>query len=248
MILNVLFLSIFTVSCDLLEQQITQSQFSGLTPPYISMKNREAQWVFYNLNNQIEYFSLGEDTLEANVVTGTFMRSYSIPEMNQEGLTILSKRFSNGSKNLDLGGKFSVLDCEPYVQPENFKNIADDLYSSYPDDASRIKEVWNMVTQLCPYTDEKTAFTPRLPLETLLFGGGDCKDLAILTASILKEMSPSWKVEFVYMDSDNPSSLKTPNHVLVFVDTGTYKTFVESTEKEIMNPYQNVHGFYLEIK
>jgi hypothetical protein len=168
--------------------------------------------------------------------------------MNQQGLTVLSQRFTNGSKNITLGGKFHGLDCNPYVQPDNFKLLVDNIYSSFPDDASRIKEVWNMVTHLCPYTNETTSFTPRLPLETLLFGGGDCKDLAILTASILREMSSSWTVQLVYMDSDNPTSYKTLNHVSVFVDTGTYKTYVESTENEIMNPYQNVDGFYEEIK
>jgi len=217
---------------------------SAITPPYIAMKNRQAQWFFYNLDNQIDGYSLDADTLEANVVAGTLMRKLSIPEMNQLGLTSLSQRFTNGSKYINLGGQSNRLDCEPYVEPDNFKTIADDFYSSYPDDASRIKEVWNMVTQLCPYTNETTASTPRLPVETLLFGGGDCKDLAILTASILREMSSSWKVEFVYMDADNPTSYKTINHVSVFVDTGTYKTFVESTEKEIMNPYQSVKGFY----
>ncbi len=246
-ILAILILSVLSVSCT--QMQSLQNQLSSaITAPYIIMKNRQAQWFFNDLDNQIKGFSLDEDTLESFVVVGNIMRGMTIPEMNQEGLTTISQRFTNGSKHVNINGQFTCLDCIPYVEPENFKPIADDINSNYPDDASRIKEVWNMVTQLCPYTSETTAFTPRLPFETLLFGGGDCKDLAILTASILREMSPTWKIEFVYMDSNNPTSDNTINHVSVFVDTGTFKTFVESTDTETMNPYQNVDGFYEEVK
>lgn len=226
---------------------LVQQNEGAVVPPYIIMKNRQAQWFFTNLNNQTESYYLDEDTLESHVVSGAFMRELTIPEMNQEGLTMLSQRFTNGSKTIELGGQFTCLDCRPYVQPENFRLIADNINSSYTDDASKIKEVWNMVTQLCPYTNETTQFTPRLPLETLLFGGGDCKDLAILTASILREVSPSWTIQFVYMDSNNPTSYQALNHVTVFVDTGNYKTFVESTEGQVMNPYQIVNGFYINV-
>lgn len=128
-----------------------------------------------------------------------------------------------------------------------FQNMAQSFYTRYSDDESRIKEVWNMVTQLNRYTSEVIE-TPRLPLETLLLGGGDCEDLAILSASILKEMSPAWKVNLVYMDCANEINPEILNHVTVHVDTGTYKTFVECTQGNIMSPWEQVNGFYLEVK
>lgn len=225
---------------------LLKSTEGAVVPPYITMNGRKASYAFRNLDKEIESWSWDVETLEENTILGTFMRRIGISELNQLGLSSIAQRFVNGTKYIDLGGEFTSIDCRPYISKENFLNSASSFYSKHTDDESRIKEVWNMVTQLCPYTRELKE-TPRLPLETLLFGGGDCEDLAILTAGILKAMSSNWTVELVYMDADNPTSCKTINHVSVFVDTGTYKTFVESTQKDNMSPYQSVDGFYLKI-
>jgi hypothetical protein len=210
------------------------------------MNGRIASFSFRDLDNQIESWSFDVETLEANTVLGTFMRLMDISELNQLGWTDISQRFNNGSKYVSLGGSFISTDYRPYIRKENFQNDSFIFYSKHTDDESRIKEVWNMVTQLCPYTGEMKE-TPRLPLETLLFGGGDCEDLAILTTSILKAMCSDWTVQLVYMDADNPTNIQTVNHVSVFVDTGTYKTFVESTQKVSMSPYKSVDGFYVNV-
>jgi hypothetical protein len=225
-----------------------QSKLEGaIVPPYITMQDRKATFAFRNLDNKVVSASYDVEALELTTVKGTLMRNLEISEMNSLGLGILAQTFINSSKYVNLGGKFNCIDCRPYMQKENFLDWASsNFYIKHPDDESRIKEVWNMVTQLCPYVGELKE-TPRFPLETLLFGGGDCEDVAILTASVLKAMSSSWNVQLVYMDGDNPTSCKTINHVIVFVDTGTYKTFVESTQKVIMNPYQSVDGFYIKL-
>ena len=103
-----------------------------------------------------------------------------------------------------------------------------------------------MVTQLNTYSED-IEDTPRLPYETLLEGGGDCEDLAILTASILKAVNPEWNVSLVYMDLDNPTDLKDLNHVTVYVETNEISTFVEPTSKTQMDPFGTVDGYYLEI-
>jgi len=228
------------------QDELTTALEGAIVPPYITMNGRKASYSFRNLNDEIESWSFDVETLESNTLMGTFMRNLQISDMNRLGLTDIAKRFVNGSKYVNLGGKSTSIDLRPYIFKDNFFKITPDLYSRYSDDETRIKEVWNMVTQLCPYTGELKE-TPRLPLETLLFGGGDCEDVAILTASILKAMSANWTVELVYMDSDNPASYKTINHVSVFVDTGTYKTFVESTQKVIISPYESVDGFYINV-
>jgi hypothetical protein len=228
------------------KEQLESALEGAIVPPYITMNGRQATFAFRNLDNDIEYWSYDVETLEANTITGTFMRGLDISELNRLGLSSIAQRFTNKSKYVKLGGKFTCIDCRPYIVKENFQNWAPAFYSKHIDDESRIKEVWNMVTQLCPYAGELKE-TPRLPLETLLFGGGDCEDLAILTASILKGMSSDWTVQLVYMDSDSPSNCKTINHVSVFVDTGKCKTFVESTQKDNMSPYEIVDGFYVKV-
>lgn len=217
----------------------------AIVPPYIVMNGRKASFSYRNLSNDIESWSWDVEVLEANTIHGTFMRNLTISDLNRLGLTDITKRFYNGSKYVNLGGKSSI-DLRPYIFKDYFLNVSSNLCSRHTDDESKIREVWNMVTQLCPYVGELKD-TPRLPLETLLFGGGDCEDVAVLTASILKAMSSSWTVQLVYMDSDNPTDLKKLNHVTVFVDTGTYKTFVESTQGVNMSPFQSVDGFYVDV-
>lgn len=235
-----------TAALEQYQNELTTALEGAIVPPYITMNGRKASYSFRNLNNEIESWSFDVETLEANTVTGTFMRNLDISELNQFGLGIISQRFNSGSKYVNLGGRFRVLDFRPYIVKENFQNSTAEFYTRHTDDESRIREVWNMVTQLCPYTGEMKE-TPRLPLETFLFGGGDCEDLAILTASILKAMSPNWTVQLVYMDSDNTLDPQNMNHVSVFVDTGEYKTFVESTQKGVMSPFQSVDGYYINI-
>lgn len=236
----------FSSELEQAKNQLQNALDGAIVPPYITMNGRKANFAYRTLNDKVEYWSLDVETLESNTLAGTFMRNLQIADMNRLGLGTLAQRFINGSKYINLGGKFTRIDLRPYIIKENFQAPASTFYSRHTDDESRIKEVWNMATQLCPYVGELKE-TPRLPLETLLFGGGDCEDVAILTASMLKAMSSSWTVEFVYMDSDNPASYKTINHVSVFVDTGNFKTFVESTQKDKMSPYQSVDGFYVKV-
>ena len=220
----------------------------AIVPPYITMDGRlryTQSFSFRNLNNDIESWSWDVEVLEINTIYGTFMRKLTITEMNRLGLTDITKRFYNGSKYVNLGGKSSI-DLRPYIIKDNFLNVASHFYSRHTDDESRIREVWNMITQLCPYVGELKD-TPRLPLETLLFGGGDCEDVAVLTLSILRAMSSSWTVQLVYMDSNNLTDFQNLNHVTVFVDTGTYKTFVESTQGNNMSLFQIVDGFYVDV-
>jgi hypothetical protein len=80
-----------------------------------------------------------------------------------------------------------------------------------------------------------------------LLGGGDCEDTAILAASILDAMPTDWKVQLVYMDADNPQDPQTINHVLVYVDTGEYQTYIETTSNQQMTPYTQVEGFYVTV-
>ncbi len=224
------------------------TQFEGaIVPPYLLVESREVNLVFRNLDGNVENWHWGIEALETSIIWGWFMREVDISTLNYLGWHDVANRFSTGSKYVQLSGQGRYLDFRPYIMEDIFEPIASEFFSRHPDDESKIREVWNMVTQLNTYSKEITE-TPRLPLETLLLGGGDCEDLAILTASILKAMSSEWNVKLVYMDGDNPTNINEINHVTVYVDTGRYKTFVESTQGEIMNPWEEVDGFYLEVQ
>lgn len=223
-------------------------QFEAATvPPYLLIESREVNLVFRNLDGELEYWNWKVEALEASVFLGYFMREMDISDLKYLKLYDIANRFSTGSKYIQLKGQGSHLDFRPYIMEDVFEPIASEFFSRHPDDESKVREVWNMVTQLNTYCEDVTE-TPRLPLETLLLGGGDCEDLAILTASILKAMPAEWNVKLVYMDIDNPTNINEVNHITVHVDTGKYKTFVESTQGEIMCPWEEVDGFYLELQ
>jgi len=219
----------------------------AVVPPYLLVKGREVNLVFRNLDGDVEYWSWKAEALEASVIMGQFMREVDISALQYLELYDIANRFTTGSKYVQYGERGNYLDFRPYIKEDNFEPIASEFFSQHSDDESKVREVWNMVTQLNIYCEEAME-TPRLPLETLLLGGGDCEDLAILTASILKAMSADWDVELVYMDSENPTALEDINHVTVYVDTGKYKTFVESTNAETMCPWETVDGFYLDLQ
>jgi FtsZ-binding cell division protein ZapB len=227
--------------------QIHTTFEGAIVPPYLLVEDRKVNLVFRNLNGELEHWYWGVEALEASIIKGQFMREINVSDLNYLGLHDIANRFTKGSKYIQLSGQGRFLDFRPYVIKEPFEPLASDFFSRHSDDESKIKEVWNMVTQLDTYSKEITE-TPRLPLETLLLGGGDCEDLAILTASILKAMSPEWDVSLVYMDADNPAKFSKLNHVTVFVDTGKYKTFVESTQGHVMSPWVQVDGFYFKVQ
>jgi len=228
-------------------QNLPEILEGAIVPPYLLVENRNVYIVFRDLDNNIEHWYWDVEALEASVILGQFMRKIDIPTLEYLGLRDIANRFPTGSKYVQMKEQGRCLDYTPYVMEGYFKTIASEFFSRHYDDESKIREVWNMVTQLNAYSKEITE-TPRLPLETLLLGGGDCEDLAILTASILKAMPAEWDISLVYMDLDNPMEINEVNHVTVYVDTGEYRTFVESTRGDIMSPWEEVNGFYLEVQ
>jgi len=68
-------------------------------------------------------------------------------------------------------------------------------YNRHQTDQGRIRAAWNFVTRLNDYVGEIEE-TPRFLLETLLMGGGDCEDSAILLGSSLYSMAPERDVTF----------------------------------------------------
>lgn len=162
----------------------------------------------------------------------------SLKDIKEDGKQYLE--LDNGNKDI------TVMDFRPYVDDSGFENVVKDLYYQIGDDEEFINEIWYMVAQLTTYSSDIEE-TPKYPHETLLSGGGDCEDTSILVASLLKAVPKNWDIELVYIDADNPENPKTVNHVIVYVDTGSDKYFIETTSKTEMNPYGEVEGWYFKI-
>jgi len=203
-------------------------------PPYVVIENRNAYMVFKASDGTLHNWTIGADALEAQILYGWYKRSFDLEYLN---LT-----------DNKTGEVHRVVDFRPFVVENNFENVMRDLYHELGDnDEKFIYEVWYTVTQLTTYCSE-TKETPRFPLETMIGGGGDCEDMAILIASMLKAAPAKYRVELVYMDADNPTDPKEVNHVLVWVETPSgYKTFVDGTSKTDMCPFREIDGWYLEV-
>ncbi|MFQ3275253.1 MAG: hypothetical protein ACI9LV_000227 [Candidatus Nanohaloarchaea archaeon] len=218
----------------------------GIYPPYVVAHNRTFEVAFNYSDGEKDYYLYDGETFSAQIMNGNYMREMSVQQMKYLDLDYLADRFKNDTKYRELGDYGTYYQLEPFIVPENFEHSSHHIYSKYDSDKERVREVWNVVTQVNTYSPELEE-TPRMPLETLLMGGGDCEDTAILAASMLEAMPADWDVKLLYMDSNNPQNPENINHVLVYVDTGDYQTFIETTSDTEMNPYEEVEGYYVDI-
>ena len=134
----------------------------------------------------------------------------------------------------------------------SFTNVIDDVYHNSENNAEFIVNVWYIVSQLTVYdVDVNAQSEGRYPLETLIRTGGDCEDLSILIADMLRssKYTKDWTIQLVYMDSDNPQDPQTLNHVVVYVYDGEYEYVIESTGSpdEYWNYYSNIDGWYFDV-
>lgn len=242
------------------------------TPPYVQIENRTVYAVFKASDETLHRWSVPLESFETSVKMGYYKREI-IPEM----LVPMMEKFYEailpivifaggdpadydypsvfrplGIQYIDLrdnetGEIHRIVDFRPFVDEQPFTKVISDLYYGLADDEDFVHEVWYVVTQLTTYHSEIEE-TPRFPLETLIGGGGDCEDMAILIASMLKAAPANYVVKLVYMDSDNPTDAKEVNHVIVWVETPSdYKTFVDGTSHTEMCPFTLVDGWYFEV-
>ncbi len=164
-----------------------------------------------------------------------------IEDWKSEGIQYIDLRDS------ETGEIHRVVDFRPFVDEQPFSKVIPDLYHELADDEDFVYEIWYIVTQLTTYHSEIKE-TPRFPLETFIGSGGDCEDMAILVASMLKAAQANYTIKLVYMDADNPTDSQEVNHVIVWVETPTgYETFVDGTSKTVICPFTEVDGWYFEV-
>ena len=131
----------------------------------------------------------------------------------------------------------------------SFDGVIDDVYDNSNSNSDFIYEVWHIVSQLTVY-DPDIGEYPRYALETLTRGGGDCEDLAILIAEMLKSSAHTgdWTIQLVGIDSKNPTDYQKLDHVIVYVADGQYSYHIEATGSPSWDYYPNgVNGYVYDV-
>lgn len=199
---------------------------TALTPPYASISARELSLVFYLLDGSIENW-----TLPVDIYRNWIQR----PEPT-DTVTLNT-----------VNGPIVAVDFTKFVRPSTFENVVTDVYENSVDEWEFAKEAFNIATQLTVYSED-IGEDPRWPVETFVEGGGDCEDLSILYATILKASPYPYEVEIVYMDSDNPTDPQTLNHIIVSVATDDWRILSECTNDEGFDYYERVVGWYFDVQ
>jgi hypothetical protein len=144
------------------------------------------------------------------------------------------------------GKTYPVRDFTKFADSTSFAKVIGSLYSNAGSDYQFLYELWFITSKMTAYSED-IGEDPRWALETLTEAGGDCEDLTILIASMLKAapQTKNWTIQMVYLDLDNPEKPMDVDHVALFVKTGSFQTFVESTAKTNgLNSLESVNGWY----
>ena len=197
----------------------------SLTVPYTAISGREITWAWKDMDGDIHKWTLSVDGYRGWI---------ELPEPDET--VLLQGDYTT----------YTMVDFRPYVRAEGFSEVIPGLYQECADEFVFAKEVFNLVTQLTVYSED-IGEVPRWPVETLTEAGGDCEDLAILFASLLKAAPYPYKLSLVYIDGDNPTDPQRPNHVIVWVEADDWKLFAECTNDQGWDYYERVVGWYYEL-
>jgi hypothetical protein len=221
-------------SALLLENKLSES----ISPPYTFIKDREIFWVFKDSLGNKHIWSMPIDTYRA-----------LIGRLEPDDEKILRS---------DNGKIYRVRDHTKFVDSSSLSPWADEVFErSISNDGTRrdnndsrfVHEVWFIASQLTTYSSD-FGEDPKWPLETMVEGGGDCEDFAILLASMLKssQHTKDWQIQMVYFDIDHPDSPEDVNHVSLFIKTDEFETYVDRSLDPSKNEgWEYVQGWYFDI-
>lgn len=176
----------------------------------ITIYDNNIHWNFKDSSNNQYYWQIPIETFEHRVKYNT---DYDV------------RALSNTNTDED----YTVPKLTPFVQ-KRFGNVIDQVWDNSDTDLKFVENVWVIVNHLTVYSSDIGEY-PRYAEETLGRGGGDCEDLAILIADLIlsSKHTQNWKLEFYLIDSDNPEKPQSVNHVILFIDDGINRYFVEPT-------------------
>ncbi len=210
-----------------LEVEYSNTLAESLAAPYTAISGREVTSAWSDLNGDLYLWTWPMDTYRAWI------------EKPKPDDTVRLRYEPTGDV-------YTLVDFVPFVRSEFFDDVVASLYERSADENAFAREAFNIVTQLTVYSAD-IGEIPRWPVETLTEAGGDCEDLAILFASLLKAAPYPYEVSLVYMDSDNPTDPQDVNHVIVWVETDDWSTFAETTAIDGWGYYDRVVGWYYEL-
>jgi len=123
-------------------------------------------------------------------------------------------------------------DYSKFVTP-SFSQVIDQVYDNAGSDQQFLYEVWFITSQMTTYSLDITN-SNLWPLQTFSDARGDCKDLSILIASMIRSSShtQNWKIYLGILDMQNPSNPQHYNHMMVSVHIGNNTQFIEATAKQ----------------
>lgn len=206
-------------------------------------------------------------TIHNSTIDWTFMDSkgnrydWGMPIMTYENLIEHSRKLSTYQYETDYkrlktyaGNTVTAPNFDVFVRG-SFSNVIDDVYGNALNDYDFVHEVWYIVSQMTTYDkDIDITSEGRYALETFTRGGGDCEDLAILVADMLKSSAHTqdWKIQLLYMDTDHPRNPQKVDHVMVYVDPGEGGVYVEATgESDLYSDFtrhpDGVSGWYYDV-
>ena len=205
-------------------------RYNELNEPIASIKNRTIYWRFFLINNA---------QLEWSLDMGTYL---SYVQMSDPTTTV-------SLSNSDIGETYSVTDLTKYVTPNVFNDVTSQLTNGRSD-YNFVQEIVNIKNQLISYSSGLEN-QYRWAVETLTEGTGNCGDMSILMASLLKagenKEDYGLKVYFWYCDSDSMTDPQKVNHVIVEVEysDGTNQ-LIESTSNTFYT-YDQINGWKFEV-
>lgn len=199
-------------------------------PPYTIIQGRQVSWVFQDSRGNSYDWEMPIDSYRS-----------LIESAEPKDYLKLQK---------DDGAAFKVRDHTKFVESRSFAKVIDGVYDKAESDQQFLYELWYITSQLTIYSTD-IGEEPRWALETFTEAGGDCEDLTILIASMLKASSHTsdWEIKMVYLDADNPGNPQDVDHVVLYVKTADFTTFVESTTKnDGLNTWKGtINGWYFDL-
>jgi hypothetical protein len=226
-----------TIQADytVLSQEYDYLDSIAVVPPYISLNGRQVTVAFKKTDGTLEYWQFPFDLLESHIMKGANTRRVMYDRNNELTLELAD------------GSAFQDVDMREFIDSAPFESYIPALYQKTGGGEAFIREVWYMVTNLDTYVSE-VGEIPRFPLETLVGGGGDCEDSAILYASMILAAPTNWTVKLVYMDTDNIHAPKTSNHVMPYIDTGSGTYLINTTSNSVMQPFPDgITGWFYTV-
>lgn len=208
-----------------MEQPTLPESEQSLEAPYTSLSDGTITWVWKDRDGYVHRWMMPIDSYRSWVNTPKPHKSVAL-QCNDE--------------------VYLMRDYRPYVHPDEFTVVIPNLYQQGRGGREFVQEVFNLVSQLTIFAED-VGEEPRWPIETLTEGRGDCEDLAILLASLLKAAPHSYKLSFVYVDVDNLDAPQSPDHVIVAIEDEDWRVFAECSSDQGWRYYDYIKGWFFEF-